>query len=86
MKKICLVWGKLIPPKVVLQRDLCEIWDVMWQEKLFWACGCDNGVMWLILEFVEAKKGIFPNMALDLGGPGRKFGTEFGKERDKNGV
>ena len=81
--------GKLIPPKVVLQRDLCEIWDVMGPEKVFWACGCDKGVMWLSLEFVEAKKEFSPTWHWTLGVQGvnsvhnlEKKWTELGHKLD----
>ena len=45
---------------MVLQRDLCELWDVMGPEKLFWACGCEKDVMWLIPQVVEAKREFSP--------------------------
>ena len=89
MQKICLLWGKLIPTKMLLQRDLCEIWDVMGPEKLFWACGCERYVMWRIPQFVEAKREFSPTWHWTLGvqdvSSGQnleKKGTEMGCKMD----
>ena len=39
----------------------------MGPETLFWACGCETGVMWLFLEFVEAKSEFLPTCHWSLG-------------------